>query len=132
MGDLQASAMHNAVHTLTKVAVIIAAKNSRVHSPGIWCCQPAITQALSMLQVLGFMARRGHRFAVMSTYHSTWVLKTDGTGSVWVSDAIEYAAPTVNLEVSVTQVCASSISSAILLISCLLCNARTIASQQVS
>ncbi len=34
------------------------------------------------------MARRGHRTGIISTYHHTWLLKTDGLDQVWISDAV--------------------------------------------
>ena len=34
------------------------------------------------------MSRRGHKTGIISTYHHTWLLKTDGRGKVWISDAI--------------------------------------------
>ena len=34
------------------------------------------------------MARRGHKTGIISTYHDTWLLRTDGQGCVWISEAI--------------------------------------------
>lgn len=39
-------------------------------------------------QELGYMARRGHKTGIISTYDHTWLLQTDGLGCVWISEAI--------------------------------------------
>lgn len=44
-----------------------------------------------LLQELGYMARRGHETGIISTYEYTWLLKTNRSGQVWVSDAIHFA-----------------------------------------
>lgn len=64
---------------------------------------------LCFLQELGYMSRRGHEFGVISTYFTTWVLKTDGKGILWISPGIDRAADASNsTEVTVTQVCYAS------------------------
>ena len=58
-----------------------------------------------VLQELGYMARRGHRHGVLSMYHHFWFLKTDGQGTVWISDAIAAGASGNAGRVSVKEVC---------------------------
>ena len=52
------------------------------------------------------MAKRGHACGVVSTFFTTWVLKTDGRGTLWVSDGIAHSATGSDTQASVTQVCA--------------------------
>ena len=42
----------------------------------------------SVLQELGYMARRRHKTGIISTYEYTWLLKADEGGVMKVSDAI--------------------------------------------
>ena len=56
---------------------------------GAFCVQLVHTHHL--LQELGYMARRGHKSGIISTYEYTWLLETDGSGLVRVSDAIHCA-----------------------------------------
>ena len=52
------------------------------------------------------MAGRGHAFGLISTYLTTWVLKTNGEGQLWISAGIPHSAVGSDKQVSVTQVCA--------------------------
>lgn len=45
---------------------------------------------LCLVQALSYMASRGHPYGIISTYYTTWVLKADGKGTVWVSPGINY------------------------------------------
>lgn len=51
------------------------------------------------------MAKRGHEFGLISTFFTTWVLKTNGAGKVWISDGIASTAAGCDTQVSVLQVC---------------------------
>ena len=50
------------------------------------------------------MAKRGHRYGVISTFFTTWVLKADGKGKIWISDGIANNAIGSETQVSVSQV----------------------------
>lgn len=53
------------------------------------------------------MSRRGHRLGLISTFYTTWVVKADGKGTVWVSPGIPHSADANETgEVTVTQVIA--------------------------
>ncbi len=58
------------------------------------------------MQEYDYMAERGHRYGVISTFFTTWVLKADGKGKMWISDAIANTATGSETQVSVSQVCA--------------------------
>lgn len=51
------------------------------------------------------MSRRGHLDGMISTYHHSWFLRSDGKGGLWISDAVGYDAPGGAEKVSVTEVC---------------------------
>lgn len=51
------------------------------------------------------MSRRGHLYGMISTYHHSWFLKSDGKGTLWVSDAVGAHAQGDTEDVSVTEVC---------------------------
>lgn len=51
------------------------------------------------------MSRRGHLYGMVSTYHHSWFLKTDGKGNVWISNAVGADARGDAGHVSVTEVC---------------------------
>ncbi len=51
------------------------------------------------------MSRRGHLYGMVSTYHHSWFLKTDGRGNLWISDAVGADARGDAGHVSVTEVC---------------------------
>ena len=57
------------------------------------------------LQELGYMSRRGHLYGMISTYHFSWFLKSDGKGGLWISDAVGADARGGAEDVSVTEVC---------------------------
>ena len=50
------------------------------------------------------MSRRGHKAGIISSYHTTWLLKTDGKGCVWISDPIAYDCAGTQDRASVTEV----------------------------
>ena len=51
------------------------------------------------------MSRRGHWLGLISTFHTTWVVKADGSGKVWVSPGIPNTANANETgEVTATQV----------------------------
>ncbi|KAK9805493.1 hypothetical protein WJX72_001306 [[Myrmecia] bisecta] len=56
--------------------------------PGDLNPNAAYNAVLAISQELGYMARRGHKTGIISTYHHTWLLRTDGLGRVWISNAI--------------------------------------------
>lgn len=51
------------------------------------------------------MSRRGHLYGMISTYHHSWFLKTDGLGNLLISDAVGADACGDAEHVSVTEVC---------------------------
>ena len=51
------------------------------------------------------MSRRGHLYGMISTYHHSWFLKTDGKGVLWISAAIAADMQGSAQKVSVTEVC---------------------------
>lgn len=55
------------------------------------------------------MSRRGHLYGMISTYHHSWFLKTDGLGNLLVSDAVGADARGDAEHVSVTEVCSVDI-----------------------
>ena len=57
-----------------------------------------------LLQELGYMARRGHNTGMISTYEYTWLLDTNRSGDVRVSDAIHSARQGDDSCASVTEV----------------------------
>ena len=57
------------------------------------------------LQELGYMSRRGHLYGMISTYHHSWFLRSDGKGGLWISDAVGADARGGAEHVSVTEVC---------------------------
>lgn len=59
------------------------------------------------LQELGYMSRRGQLYGMISTYHHSWFLKTDGRGNLWISDAVGANVYGGAEHVSVTEVCPS-------------------------
>lgn len=58
----------------------------------------------SVLQELGYMARRGHKTGVIRTYEHTWLLKADEGGVVKVSIAIHFSSQGDGNRASVTEV----------------------------
>lgn len=50
------------------------------------------------------MSRRGHKTGIISSYHYTWLLKTDGEGCVWISDPVRYDSEGTDTRASVTEV----------------------------
>lgn len=50
------------------------------------------------------MAAWGHEYGLISTFFTTWVLRTDGKGKVWISEGIANSAVGSESQVSVTQV----------------------------
>lgn len=59
---------------------------------------------VALLQELGYMARCGHVTCIISTYQYTWLLKTNRSGDVWVSDAVEFSCQGGSSCASVTEV----------------------------
>lgn len=51
------------------------------------------------------MSRRGHLYGMISIYHHSWFLKTDGLGNLLISDAVGADACGDAEHVSVTEVC---------------------------
>ncbi len=50
------------------------------------------------------MSRRGHKTGTITSYKHTWLLKTDGEGCVWISDAIPCHTKGSDSRASVTEV----------------------------
>lgn len=55
------------------------------------------------------MSRRGLLYGMISTYHHSWFLRTDGVGNVWISAAVGADARGDAEHVSVTEVCSVDI-----------------------
>lgn len=67
------------------------------------CSVPPVM--LCLLQVLSYMSIRGHPYGIITTYFTTWVVKSDGRGTLWVSPGIDYMTNgNNNSEVTVTKV----------------------------
>ena len=90
----------------SKVSYVAAAYSPRVdgHTAQIAIALPFMK--LCLVQALSYMASRGHPYGIISTYFTTWVLKADGKGTVWVSPAINYMTNgNCSGEVTVPEVC---------------------------
>ena len=51
------------------------------------------------------MSRRGHLYGMISTYHNSWFLKSDGKGNVCISNAVGADVCGDAEHTSVTEVC---------------------------
>ncbi|KAL3152890.1 hypothetical protein ABBQ38_012197 [Trebouxia sp. C0009 RCD-2024] len=89
------------LHTVNVATVCTLFKNGEIHR-GL-TADAAYNACHAISQELGHMSRRGHLYGMISTYHHSWFLKTDGLGNLLVSDAVGADARGDAEHVSVTE-----------------------------